>query len=115
MKFLEVWHFGEDPKEVLETGKNYVQNVKKVPCYSIVITDDISAKRKIGLLISFYWQSKKWFQLTEDNMGDDLLYKAVLNNNFPFLYIKGYGVWKVVGLCPYKKFTTIEITKFEEN
>ena len=111
---LYAWYIKGDPQYVEETGKISVARGME-PHYKIEVLKDIGPKIKIGLLFGFNIHTKNWDQLCEDNISDDILYKAKQESlgKSHFLYIKDFGVWKVDGLSVDEKSATIQITRFE--
>ena len=111
---LYAWFIKGDPKYVEETGKISVTQGME-PHYKIEVLKDIGPKIKIGLLFGFNIHTKNWDQLCEDNISDDILYKAKQESlgKSHFLYIKDFGVWKVDGLSVDEKSATIQITRVE--
>lgn len=107
------WYYKGEPNNVLEKGKQSEEQ-GMYPHYRIEVKKNIGPDIKMGVLSGYDAGTKEWFQLKESNISGDSLYKAkkesLAKNHF--LYIKGFGVWKVDGLSVDQISTTIQITRF---
>jgi hypothetical protein len=107
------WYYEGEPKSILEKGKQS-ESQGMFPHYRIEVKKNLGPDIKMGVLSGYNAGSKEWFQLKESNIGGDNLYKAkkesLAKNHF--LYLKGFGLWKVDGLSVDAVSAVIQITRF---
>jgi len=110
---LTGWYYKDEPISMLEKGKQSEEQ-GIYPHYGIEVRKNIGPDIIIGVLSGYDAGTKEWFQLKESNISGDSLHKAkkesLAKNHF--LYIKGFGIWKVDGLSVDEKKTVVQITRF---
>jgi hypothetical protein len=110
------WFFPGDPQSVFERGKQS-ENQAMYPHYMIEVKTNIGPDVKLGLLYGYDAGKREYTSLRERNISGDILHKTIREslgkNNY--LYLKGFGVWKVDGLSVDSVSATIQISKDSRN
>ncbi len=111
--FFYAWFSRGDIKHVKEIGTFY-SNSEIYPHYKIEVIDSEGPSAKIGILYGFQFQTKKWLKLNKNNMSNDTLYRTIYyRKEESYLFVAGFGVWKVDGLSLDEVSATIQITRVE--
>ena len=107
------WYFKGSPEEVTEKGEKS-ESQGMFPHYRIEVKTNIGPDIRMGVLSGYNAGTKEWSQLNSRNIHDDSLYKSRqegLGRNH-YIFIQGFGLWKVDGLVVDDDSAILQITKF---